>query len=315
MDAAIETERLTKWYGRSRGIVDVDLLVERGQVFGFLGPNGAGKSTTIRLLLDLIRPTSGHARVLGLDTRRDRLEIDRRTSYVPGELALYGDMTGRQILTYLGHLHGTVDAAYRESLIERMELDPGKKIKSYSRGNKQKVGLVAAFMTRPELLVLDEPTAGLDPFVQLEFERLCEEARTDGRTVFISSHQLPEVEHLCDRVGIIREGRLLAVESIATLKERALHRLEIDFGGPVPAESFAGLEGVSDLLVRDDRLNCTVKGSLDALIKIAARFEVRDVRSFETSLEEIFLAYYGAGTDAAAATAADGGKGAGNAAA
>jgi ABC-2 type transport system ATP-binding protein len=222
-------------------------------------------------------------------------------------------MTGRQVLTYLGHLHGTVDAAWRESLIERLELDPGKKIKSYSRGNKQKVGLVAAFMTRPELMILDEPTAGLDPFVQLEFERLCEEARADGRTVFISSHQLPEVEHLCDRVGIIREGRLLAVESIATLKERALHRLEIDFGGPVPAEAFAGLEGVSDLRVGEDRLNCTVKGSLDALIKIAARFEVRDVRSFETSLEEIFLAYYGAGTDADAAT--DGGKGAGDAAA
>jgi ABC-2 type transport system ATP-binding protein len=313
MNAAIETEKLTKWYGRSRGIIDVDLVVERGQVFGFLGPNGAGKSTTIRLLLDLIRPTSGQARVLGLDTRRDRLAIDRRVSYVPGELALYGDLTGRQILTYLGNLHGTVDETYRESLVERLELDPGKKIKSYSRGNKQKVGLVAAFMTRPELLVLDEPTAGLDPFVQLEFERLCEEARTDGRTVFISSHQLPEVEHLCDRVGIIREGRLLAVESIATLKERALHRLEIDFGAPVPAEPFTGLEGVSDLRVKDGRLNCTIKGSLDALIKTAARFEVRDVRSFETSLEEIFLAYYGAGTDAAAA--AERGKGAGDAAA
>jgi ABC-2 type transport system ATP-binding protein len=297
MNPAIETSRLTKWYGRSRGIVDVDLVVESGQIFGFLGPNGAGKSTTIRVLLDLIRPTSGSARVLGLDIRRDRLAIDRRVSYVPGELALYSELTGRQLLTYLGNLHGTVDGAWRESLIERLELDPTKRIKSLSRGNKQKVGLVAAFMTRPELLILDEPTAGLDPFVQLEFERLCDEARKDGRTAFISSHQLPEVEHLCDRVGIIREGRLLAVESIATLKERALHRLEIDFGGAVPAGQFAGLAGVTDIRVDGGRLTCTVKGSLDALIKAAAAYEVRDVRSFDTSLEEIFLAYYGAGED------------------
>ena len=196
MTAAIETHKLTKWYGRSRGIIDVDLVVETGQIFGFLGPNGAGKSTTIRLLFDLIRPTGGSASVLGLDVHRDRLAIDRRASYVPGELSLYGDLTGRQLLTYLANLQGRVDVDYRDKLIERLELDPTKKIKSLSRGNKQKVGLVAAFMIRPELLILDEPTAGLDPFVQLEFEHLCEEARDEGRTVFISSHQLPEVEHL-----------------------------------------------------------------------------------------------------------------------
>jgi ABC-2 type transport system ATP-binding protein len=169
---------------------------------------------------------------------------------VPGELSLYSDLTGRQLLTYLGNLQGQVDAAYRDSLIERLELDPTKRIKSLSRGNKQKVGLVAAFMIRPELLILDEATAGLDPFIQLEFEHLCEEARDEGRTVFISSHQLPEVEHLCDRVGIIREGRLLAVETIAGLKERALRRIEIDFIGAVDAEAFANLPGVSDLIVR-----------------------------------------------------------------
>jgi ABC-2 type transport system ATP-binding protein len=305
MTAAIETHRLTKWYSHhSRGILDVDLVVEAGQIFGFLGPNGAGKSTTIRLLLDLIRPTSGSAQVLGLDVHRDRLAIDRRVSYVPGELSLYGDLTGRQLLTYLGNLQGSVDEVYREKLIERLELDTSKRIKSLSRGNKQKVGLVAAFMIRPELLILDEPTAGLDPFIQLEFEHLCEEARSDGRTVFISSHQLPEVEHLCDRVGIIREGRLLAVESISTLKERALRKLEIDFGGAVDARAFAGLPGVRDLTVDDDVLRCTVMGSLDALVKAAAKFEVRNLRSIETSLEEIFLAYYGAG-DAAGAPAAD----------
>jgi ABC-2 type transport system ATP-binding protein len=303
MTAAIETHKLTKWYGHhSRGIVEVDLIVEEGQIFGFLGPNGAGKSTTIRLLLDLIRPTSGSARVLGLDVHRDRLAIDRRVSYVPGELSLYGGLTGRQLLTYLGNLQGRVDEAYREKLVERLELDPSKRIKSLSRGNKQKVGLVAAFMIRPELLLMDEPTAGLDPFIQLEFEHLCEEARSEGRTVFISSHQLPEIEHLCDRVGIIREGRLLAVESIAALKERALRKLEIDFGGAVDAAAFAGLPGVRDLTVEDRVLRCTVMGSVDALVKAAARFEVRNLRSIDTSLEEIFLAYYGAG-DSAASTA------------
>jgi ABC-2 type transport system ATP-binding protein len=172
--AAIETHKLTKWYGpKARGIVDVDLVVEMGQIFGFLGPNGAGKSTTIRLLLDLIRPTSGSGTVLGLDIHRDRLAIDRRVSYVPGELSLYSDLTGGQMLTYLGNLQGGVDAAFRDTVIQRLELDPSKKIKSLSRGNKQKVGLVAAFMIRPELIILDEPTSGLDPFVQLEFEHLC----------------------------------------------------------------------------------------------------------------------------------------------
>jgi ABC-2 type transport system ATP-binding protein len=296
MTAAIETHKLTKWYGHhSRGIVDVDLVVETGQIFGFLGPNGAGKSTTIRLLLDLIRPTSGTARVLGMDIHRDRLAIDRRVSYVPGELSLYNDLTGRQLLTYLGNLQGRVDATYREKLVERLELDPSRKIKALSRGNKQKVGLVSAFMIRPELIILDEPTSGLDPFVQLEFEHLCEEARDEGRTVFISSHQLPEVEHLCDRVGIIREGRLLAVESIAALKARALRRLEIDFGEPVTVETFANLPGIRDCTIEDSILRCSVMGSLDALVKSAARYQVTNVRSIETSLEEIFLAYYGSG--------------------
>jgi ABC-2 type transport system ATP-binding protein len=203
-------------------------------------------------------------------------------------------------------------------LIERLELDPSKRTKSLSRGNKQKVGLVAAFMSRPELLILDEPTAGLDPFVQLEFEHLCEEARDDGRTVFISSHQLPEVEHLCDRVGIIREGRLLAVETISSLKERALRRLEIEFAGPVEAETFSGVAGVRDLKIDDGLLRCTVQGSLDGLIKAAARFEVINVRTVETSLEEIFMAYYGSGDaipGAAKTGADDAGKEAGHAAA
>ena len=293
MDAVIRTEQLTKYYGKARGIVGVDLEVRPGEIFGFLGPNGAGKSTTIRLLLDLIRPTSGRAEVLGLDTHRDRLAIDRRVSYLPGELALYGDLTGAQTLEYLGNLRGRPDRAYRAELVERLELDPSKRVKSLSRGNKQKVGLVAAFQGHPELLILDEPTSGLDPFVQIEFERLADGVRRAGRTVFVSSHILPEVEHLCDRVGIIRDGRLVTVESIAALKARALQRLELDFGAPVPADAFAGLPGVSDVTVTGETLRCTVLGSVDALFKRAAGFEVRKIRSVETSLEEIFLAYYG----------------------
>ena len=303
MNAAIRTEKLTKWYGRARGIIGVDLEVQPGEIFGFLGPNGAGKSTTIRLLLDLIRPTSGRAEVLGLDIHRDRLAIDRRVSYLPGELALYGDLTGSQTLEYLGNLRGAPDHAYRAELVGRFELDPSKKVKSMSRGNKQKVGLVAAFQDRPELLILDEPTSGLDPFVQLEFERLAREFRAEGRTLFVSSHLLPEVEHLCDRVGIVREGRLLALESIAALKERALQRLEIDFVGPVPADLFAGVPGVRDLTITDGRLRCTVLGSVDALVKRAATCEVRTIRSIEPSLEEIFLAYYGAGEEVGHAAA------------
>ena len=300
----IRTVALTKSYGPARGIIEVDLEVHPGEVFGFLGPNGAGKSTTIRVLLDLIRPTSGRAEVFGLDAHRDRLAIDRRVSYLPGELALYGDLTGGQTLEYLGNLRGRPDRAFRAELVERLDLDPGKKIKSLSRGNKQKVGLVAAFQDRPELLILDEPTSGLDPFVQLEFERLASEVRADGRTVFVSSHILPEVERLCDRVGIIREGRLAAVESIASLKARSVQRLEIDFGRPVDAAAFAGVENVRDLTVDGSTLRCTVVGSVDALLKRAATEPVERIRTIETSLEEIFLAYYGSGPDGEASHAA-----------
>ena len=301
MDAVIQTERLTKYYGKARGVVAVDLEVRPAEIFGFLGPNGAGKSTTIRLLLDLIRPTSGRATVLGLDAHRDRLAIDRRVSYLPGELALYGDLTGAQTLEYLGNLRGRPDRGYRAELVERFELDPSKRVRSLSRGNKQKVGLVAAFQDRPELLILDEPTSGLDPFVQIEFERLADGVRRDGRTVFVSSHILPEVEHLCDRVGIIREGQLVTVESIVALKERALQRLEIDFVAPVPAEAFVGLPGVTDVILTGETLRCTVHGSVDALLKRAAAFEVRRIRSVDTSLEEIFLAYYGSDDPAVSA--------------
>jgi ABC-2 type transport system ATP-binding protein len=297
-DLVIRTAGLTKFYGKQRGVLELDLEVQRGVVFGFLGPNGAGKTTTIRLLLDLIRPTQGQAGVLGMDARGQGVEIRKRIGYLPGELSLYDAMTGEDLLRYMGNLRGGVDWDYVESLAERLECDLSPRIKSLSRGNKQKIGLIQAFIHKPELLILDEPTASLDPLMQYEFHRLVRELKAGGATFFISSHNLPEVERMCDRVGIIREGRLVAVDEVENLKRRALRRLEIHFASPVPGEAFADIAGVKDLQVEKDTLRCSVVGSEDALIKAAARFEVLNVVSPEVSLEEIFIDYYQGGADA-----------------
>lgn len=288
-DRVICTERLTKIYGR-----------QRGEVFGYLGPNGAGKTTTIRTLLDFIRPTRGRAAIFGLDTHQHSREIRRRVGYVPGELELYKNLTGAGFLRYMGHLRGGVEWRFVEELATRLECDLSRRIRSLSHGNKQKIGLVQSFMHKPEPLILDEPTLGLDPLMQQEFYRLIAEVKAEGRTVFLSSHILPEVERVCDRVGIIREGRLITVEDIATLKTRALRRLEIHFATLVSQEAFADVAGVRDVTVEDSVLRCTVVGALDALIKAAARFEVVNVISHEPSLEEIFLAYYSGGENHAA---------------
>jgi len=293
----IEAERLTKSYGRHRGIEDVTFSVGPGEVFGFLGPNGAGKTTTIRTLMDFIRPTSGRASIFGLDTRTGGLEIRARVGYLPGELELYEHMRGEELLRFLGNLRGGLDWRYVQHVAARLGADLDRRIGELSSGNKQKVGLIQAFMHRPELLILDEPTAGLDPLVQHELHGMIGEAAADGRTAFLSSHVLPEVEALCDRVGIIREGRLVAVEQIGALKARALRRLEIHFASPVPPDAFQNLTGVRDVVTQDAVVRCTVVGSLDAVVKAAARYEVVNVVSHEPSLEEIFLAYYG-GRDA-----------------
>lgn len=288
----IQTTHLTKSYGKARGVVDLDLSVRPGEVFGYLGPNGAGKTTTIRTLLDFIRPTAGSVAVFGLDSHRDSLAIRRRVGYLPGELSLYEGMTGREFLRYMANLRGGVAWREVEALAERLGATLAQPIHTLSHGNKQKLGLVQAFMHQPELLILDEPTQGLDPLVQQEFYRMIAEVRTQGRTVFLSSHVLPEVEKTCDRVGIIREGRLIAVEEVANLKAKALRRLEIRFAAPAPAAAFAGLPGVRNVQVEDNVLRCIVTGSLDAVVKAAAEFEVVDLISQEPSLEEIFLAYY-----------------------
>jgi ABC-2 type transport system ATP-binding protein len=289
----IRTEQLTKSYGSARGIIDVDLSVEQGEVFGFLGPNGAGKTTAIRTLLDLIRPTSGKAFVFGIETSVDPIAIHRRVGYLPGEFSLYDRLTGRQTLTYFANLRGGVDAAFQDDLIQRFDLDPSRRFREYSKGNKQKVGLVAALQHRPDLLILDEPTSGLDPLVQQTFSAVIRETVADGRTVFLSSHVLSEVEKTCDRVAIIRDGRLVRVDRVDALRDLAHHQVELRFAGPVPASAFEHLAGVSEVSAADHVLRLRVTGPISPVVQAAARFELLDFVSREPSLEETFLAEYG----------------------
>ena len=289
----IETQRLTKSYGSHRGIVDVDLTVEEGEIFGFLGPNGAGKTTTIRLLLDLIRPTSGVARVFGIESSADPGAIHRRVGYLPGEFALFDRLTGLQTIEYFANLRGGVDARYRAELIDRFDLDPSRRFREYSKGNKQKVGLVIALQHRPDLLLLDEPTSGLDPLVQQTFFELLRETVHDGRTAFLSSHILGEVEKTCDRVAIIREGRIVRVGRVDELRDLAHHQVEIRFTSPVPVEAFTGVPGVSDVVADESVLRMRVAGSMAPVVQAAARFDLIDFESREPSLEQTFLAQYG----------------------
>jgi ABC-2 type transport system ATP-binding protein len=293
MAAVITLDKLTKSYGPSRGIIDLDLEVGTGEIFGFLGPNGAGKTTTIRTMLDLIRPTSGKAFVFGIESTTDPVAIHRRVGYIPGEFALYDRLSGRQTLEYFANLRGGVDKAYQASLIERLELDPGKRFKEYSKGNKQKVGVITALQHRPELLVLDEPTSGLDPLVQQTFFAILREAVADGATVFLSSHILSEVEKACDRVAIIRDGRLAKVGTVDSLRDLAHHQVELRFAGVAPADEFRSLPGVSDLVAEDHTIRMRVVGAITPVVRAAARFELLDFVSREPSLEETFLAEYG----------------------
>jgi len=295
MTTIIQTEKLTKSYGEHRGIVDVDLAVNEGEIFGFLGPNGAGKTTTIRTLLDLIRPTAGRAFVFGIESTVDPVAIHRRVGYIPGEFALYDRLTGGQTIQYFANLRGGVDPAYQRSLVERFDIDPKRRYKELSKGNKQKIGLVIALQHRPELLVLDEPTSGLDPLVQQSFYELVREARSEGRTVFLSSHILSEVERTADRVAIIREGVLVKVDSVEGLRDLAHHQVELRFSGPVPAAAFEHLPGVSEVAADDHVLRMRVSGPITPVVRAAAQYELLDFVSREPTLEETFLAQYGHG--------------------
>jgi ABC-2 type transport system ATP-binding protein len=298
--AVIETSGLTKYYGDTPGIIDLDLEVSEGEVFGFIGPNGAGKSTTIRTLLNFLFPTSGSGTIFGLDIIKGSLEIRTRTGYLPGDLSMYETMTAREFLTYFANLRKVDTAVRMQELADRFELDLDRKIKDYSTGNRQKVGIVNAFMPDPELFVLDEPTAGLDPLMQQEFQEMIGEVRDEGRTVFLSSHILPEVERIADRVGIVRQGRLIAVDSVEAFKAKAHRSVTIQFAAPVEASAFAGLESVASVETRNDGtvLSLTVKGSMDAVVKAAARYDVLSVSTRSGELEDVFLSYYSQDNDA-----------------
>ena len=294
MAAMIDVEALTKSYGSKRGITDVSFQVEEGDVFGFLGPNGAGKTTTIRLLMALLHPDAGSARIAGLDCWKQSVDIKRLTGYMPGEPALDPNLTGGQILEYFAHLRGGVDQAYLKQLIQRFELDTSRKFRQYSTGNKRKVVLIQAFMHRPRLLILDEPTNGLDPLNQQEFDRMVLEGRNEGRTFLLSSHDLSEVEKTCSTVGIIREGRLVRTGDVAEVKAIKRYEITITFASAVPTESFKSLEGVIDVetLPHGHGVHLTMQGPADAVVKAAAHYPVVSLTSYEPSLEDIFLRYY-----------------------
>jgi ABC-2 type transport system ATP-binding protein len=294
MTAIIEVEGLTKSYGSKRGITNVSFQVEEGEVFGFLGPNGAGKTTTIRLLMALLRADAGKARIAGLDSWEHSVEIKRLIGYLPGEPSLDPNLTGGQILEYFGHLRGGVDQTYLKQLIKRLDLDPSRKFRQYSSGNKRKVVLIQAFMHHPRVLILDEPTNGLDPLNQQEFNAMVKEVRDEGHTVFLSSHILGEVEQTCTRVGIIREGQLVRVGSVTELKDIKRYEVTITFADAVPAEPFKTLDGVEhvETLPGGHALHLVMQGGADAVIKQASHYPVISITSHEPSLEDIFLRYY-----------------------
>src|SRR5437660_6126493 len=294
MTAIIETDGLTKSYGGKRGIVTVTFQVQEGDVFGFLGPNGAGKTTTIRLLMGLLRADTGAARIAGLDCWKQSVDIKHLIGYVPGEPALDPNLTGGQILEYFAHLRGGVDDTYLKHLIERFELDTSRKFRQYSTGNKRKVVLIQAFQHRPKVLILDEPTSGLDPLNQQVFDTMVKDARDEGRTVFLSSHVLSEVEKTCTRVGIIREGRLVRIGDVAELKDIKRYEITISFAHPIPVDAFTKLDGVTDVeTLRDgSAVRLAMQGAADAVIKAAAQYPVVSLTSYEPSLEDVFLRYY-----------------------
>ncbi|WP_061961512.1 ABC transporter ATP-binding protein [Demequina flava] len=289
---AIEVDHLTKKFGDFTAVEDVSFAIEPGEIFGFLGPNGAGKSTTIRSILDLIRPTSGSCRVLGLDSRKDAVEVHRRIGFLPADLALYPNLTGKQTLEYLGNIRGGVDWARVDELTERLSADLSKKVSEYSSGNRQKIGIIQAFMHSPEVVILDEPITGLDPLVQVEFHGMLREMADAGGTVFLSSHTISEVERVADRVAFIRRGHLIAVEKMAELQDKALRRITLEFAEPVEAHHFEGLDGVRDVTAEGATISAQFEGSMAPLLKAATDNDVLSVSSASVDLDEIFLEFY-----------------------
>ena len=292
MTTAIQAKGLTKDYGSGHGIFDLDLSIGEGEVFGYLGPNGAGKTTTIKLLMGLIHATRGSATILGLDTDRDAVALKHKIGYVPGELPQFGGWRGSEIVAYIAGLRGDIAAGEVEAVAKRLDLDLGRKYREYSHGNKQKLALLLGFAPKPALLILDEPTSGLDPLHQQEFYGLVRDARARGATILISSHVLSEVEHICDRVGIVREGHLATVGQLDQLAGMRAHRIEIVFAGPPPVELIRAIPGFEQVAVEDHRVSGMFRGDFEPLLAALASSRVTKFESREPSLEEIFLGFY-----------------------
>ncbi|MBE2268681.1 MAG: ABC transporter ATP-binding protein [Anaerolinea sp.] len=294
-NAVIQTSNLTKVYSGGKPALDqLSLSVNRGEIFGYLGPNGAGKTTTIRLLLDLIRPTSGSAAIFGMDVNAQSVEIRKRVGFLPGELNLWDRLTAREIVNYLGNLRGGVNTPYVNQLAERLSFDLSKKVRTYSTGNKRKLGLILALMNKPDLLILDEPSSGLDPLMQQTFNQLMLEAKADGCTIFLSSHVLSEVQAICDRVGILNAGKLITVESVERLTRADFRRVTLRFRSPVAPTLVSGVQGVTSVSAdQPNVLSLQLQGDFDPLLKAINGQYVQDITVTEPTLEDIFLTYYG----------------------
>ena len=291
-DIPIRTDGLTKFYGDVHALVDLDLEVHAGEVFGFLGPNGSGKTTTIRSLLNYVRPTRGRADIFGLDAGTDSVEIRGLVGYMPSEYEMYHNLTGAQMLRYYANLRGGVDEEYVAELAERMKADLSRKVREYSTGNKQKICLIQAFMNKPRLLVLDEPSTGLDPLIQQELLTLIDEVRSDGRTVFLSSHTLSEVERVADRVGILRQGHLVEVERVDELVSKAIRRLDLEFRAPVDKSVFTEIPHVRSVTSTGFNVSVSYDGPIKDLLQVALDHDIVNLNSREADLEDVFLAYY-----------------------
>ena len=289
--AAIEISDLHKNYGTFQAVKGITMSIMPGEIFGFLGPNGAGKTTTIRCMLDVIRPTQGSIRVLGYDAQRERQQLHRLIGYLPGDVRLPGDMTGKQILNYFADLQGLEPTRLKE-LAVRFDVELKRPLKSYSKGMRQKIGIVLAFMCDPRLLILDEPTSGLDPLVQKTFNEFLLEEQARGKTIFMSSHIMSDVEKVCQRVAVIRDGLLVTVETVEALREKAGQRVTVEFGDSVAAEELARLPGVRDVTQTNGLYHFTIGGSMDALVKMLSQHEVRRLLAEEAPLEEVFLKFY-----------------------
>lgn len=305
VQAVIQTRGLSKNYGSGgnavRALTNLNLEVRKGEIFGYLGPNGAGKTTTIRVLLDLIRPSSGSANVLGMDAQADSVELHRHIGFLPGELNLWKGLNGKQVVRYVASVRGQEDTRYASELAERLELDMSKKVRSLSSGNKRKLGLIIALMHKPELLILDEPTGGLDPLMQQIFNDLMREVRSEGRTVFLSSHILAEVQAICDRVGILRDGDLKSVETVDRLTHVDIRRVTLEFAEAVPAgaeATLATVPGVTDVSANEHALSLNLSGDFDPVLRAVSSGYIKDIRIEQPSLEEIFLTFYGNGARA-----------------